>query len=65
MAIAVAGRAIDGEADRVELTTEWKLVHIEGVAASDHAAGTANVALSLGGAAHMIDLGPVFALKSR
>lgn len=49
----------------VELTGEWKLVYIEGVAASDHAAGTANVALTLGGAAHTIDLGPVFVLKSR
>ncbi len=49
----------------VELTGEWKLVHIEGVAAGDHPAGTANVALTLGGAAHTIDLGPVFVLKSR
>lgn len=49
----------------VELTTEWKLVHIEGVAAGDHGAGSANVALTLGGAAHTIDLGPVFVLKSR
>ena len=49
----------------VQLTAEWKLVHIEGVAASDHAAGTANIALTLGGAAHTIDLGPVFVLKSR
>lgn len=48
----------------VELTGEWKLVHIEGVAASDHPAGTANVALTLGSAAHTIDLGPVFVLKS-
>lgn len=49
----------------VQLTAEWKLVHIEGGAASDHAAGTANIALTLGGAAHTIDLGPVFVLKSR
>ena len=49
----------------VQLTAEWTLVHIEGVAAGDHAAGTANVALTLGGAAHTIDLGPVFVLKSR
>jgi hypothetical protein len=47
----------------VELTTEWKLVHIEGVAAGDHPAGSANIALTLGGAAHTIDLGPVFVLK--
>ncbi|RSY89744.1 hypothetical protein DAH66_03620 [Sphingomonas koreensis] len=48
----------------VELTREWKLVHIEGVAAGDHAAGSANIALTLGGAAHTIDLGPVFVLKN-
>ena len=49
---------------QVGLTGEWKLVHVEGVAGSDHPAGTANVALTLGGAAHVIDLGPVFVLKS-
>ena len=49
----------------VELTGEWKLVHIEGVAAADHAAGSANIALTLGGAAHTIDLGPVFVLMGR
>ena len=49
----------------VELTGEWNLVHIEGIAAGDHPAGTANVALTLGGAAHTIALGPVFVLKSR
>ncbi len=48
----------------VELTAEWKLVHIEGIAAGDYPAGAANVALTLGGAAHTIDLGPVFVLKS-
>ncbi|QDX25357.1 hypothetical protein FPZ54_04495 [Sphingomonas suaedae] len=48
----------------VELTGDWTLVHIKGIAASGHAAGTANVALTLGGAAHTIDLGPVFVLKS-
>ncbi len=48
----------------VELTGEWKLVHIQGVAASDHAAGAANIALTLGTAAHTIDLGPVFVLKN-
>ena len=47
----------------VELTGEWKLVHIEGIAAADHAAGTANIALTLGGGAHTIDLGPVFVLR--
>lgn len=49
----------------VELTGEWKLVHIEGIAAGDHAAGTANIALTLGAAAHTIDLGPVFVLRQR
>jgi hypothetical protein len=38
-------------------------VHIEGVAAGDYPAGAANVALTLGGAAHTVDLGPVFVLK--
>ncbi|WP_447724758.1 hypothetical protein [Sphingomonas koreensis] len=48
----------------VELTAPWKLVHVEGVAAGDYAAGTANIALTLGGGVHTIDLGPVFVLKS-
>jgi len=38
-------------------------VHVEGVAAAGHPAGAANVALTLGGAAHTIDLGPVFVFK--
>jgi len=48
----------------VELTGEWKLVHVKGVAANDHAAGSVNAALTLGGAAHTIDLGPVFVFKN-
>jgi len=48
----------------VELTAEWKLVHIQGIAANDYTAGTANIALTLGTAAHTIDLGPVFVLKN-
>jgi len=47
----------------VELSGTWKLVHVEGVAAAGHPAGAANVALTLGGAAHTIDLGPVFVFK--
>lgn len=50
---------------RVTLTGEWKLVHIEGVAAADHPAGAANVALSLGTAAHTVDLGPVFVMATK
>ncbi|MES2442124.1 MAG: hypothetical protein V4574_04785 [Pseudomonadota bacterium] len=46
----------------VELTGELKLVHIQGVAAADFPAGAANVALSLGTAAHTVELGPVFVL---
>ena len=49
---------------QVELTGEWKLVHVEGIAPADYAAGAANVALTLGSAAHTIDLGPVFVLKN-
>jgi len=49
----------------VELTGSWQLVHVEGIAPADHAAGAANVALTLGGAAHTIDLGPVFVFKGR
>ena len=47
----------------VELTGKWKLVHITGVATADYPAGKANIALTLGGEAHTIDLGPVFVLK--
>ncbi len=44
------------------LTTKWQLLHIEGVSNDDYAAGKANVALSLGGSAKKIDIGPAFVL---
>lgn len=50
-------------AGSVTVGGEWKLVSITGAAAGDHAAGSANVALQLGGAARKIDLGPVFVMK--
>lgn len=48
----------------VEPTNSWKLVHVKGVAAANYAAGAATVALTLGGAAHTVDLGPVFVFKN-
>lgn len=48
----------------VELTGAWKLVHVKGVAETGHAAGGANAAVTLGGAAHTVDLGPVFVFKN-
>lgn len=51
-------------AGRVELGPEWKLVHINGIAAADHAAGAANIALTLGDGARVIDLGPAFVMKA-
>lgn len=53
---------VNGE---VELTGEWALVHVKGVAGADYPAGAANVALSLGTAAHSIDLGPVFVMAMK
>jgi hypothetical protein len=50
---------------RVTLTSEWKLVHIEGKAPADYPAGAANIALSLGTAAHVIDLGPVYVMAPK
>jgi hypothetical protein len=50
-------------AGSVPLGGEWKLVSITGASAGDHAAGSANVALQLGGAARKIDLGPAFVMK--
>lgn len=47
---------------RLTLTTQWQLLHIEGVSSADYAAGKANVALSLGGSAKKIDIGPAFVL---
>ncbi|MEG3180268.1 hypothetical protein [Sphingomonas sp. LT1P40] len=51
-------------AGRVELTSEWKLVHIKGIAAADYTAGQVNAALTLGDGARTIDLGPAFVMKS-
>lgn len=45
---------------QVEIGSEWKLVHIRGIANADYPAGSANAALSLGSAAHTFDLGPAF-----
>lgn len=45
---------------QVEITGEWKLVHVRGIANADYPAGAANAALSLGAAAHTFDLGPAF-----
>lgn len=53
---------INGE---VELSAEWTLVHVKGVAGADYPAGAANVALSLGTAAHSVDLGPVFVMAMK
>ncbi len=50
---------------RVELNGEWKLVHIEGTANADFAAGAANAALSIGTQAQTIDLGPAFIMAVR
>lgn len=47
---------------RITLTTQWQLLHIEGVSNDDYAAGKTNVALSLGGSAKKIDIGPAFVL---
>ncbi|WP_448140488.1 carbohydrate binding domain-containing protein [Sphingopyxis fribergensis] len=49
---------------RVALSGDWKLVHLKGIAAEDHPAGKANVALTLGDAARTIDLGPAFVMKA-
>jgi len=49
---------------RVPVTKDWALVHINGIAAADHAAGKANVALTLGDGARTIDLGPAFVMKA-
>lgn len=45
---------------KVEMTPEWKLVHVQGTANADYPAGSANAALSLGTAAQTFDLGPAF-----
>lgn len=50
---------------KVTVTSEWTLVHLEGVAGADYPAGAANVALSLGTAIHTIDLGPVFVMATK
>lgn len=50
---------------RVTLTPEWKLVHVEAPAPADYPAGSANVALSMGTAAHVIDLGPVYVMATK
>ncbi|RYD59980.1 MAG: hypothetical protein EOP60_00440 [Sphingomonadales bacterium] len=49
---------------QVEITGEWKLVYVRGVASADYPAGSANAALSLGGAAHTFDLGPAFVMAA-
>lgn len=49
-------------AGRLSLATEWKLVHIQGIAGADFPAGSANIALSLGTDAHVVDLRPAFVL---
>jgi len=51
-------------AGRVPVTKDWALVHINGIAAADHEAGKANVALTLGDGARTIDLGPAFVMKA-
>ncbi len=51
-------------AGRVELTKEWKLVHIKGIAPAGYAAGQVNAALTLGDGARTIDLGPAFVMKT-
>lgn len=51
-------------AGRVALSGEWQLVHVKGIAADEHPAGKANVALTLGDAARTIDLGPAFVMKA-
>ncbi|WP_157405709.1 hypothetical protein [Asticcacaulis benevestitus] len=48
---------------KVTLTTSWQLVHMQGVSGSDHEAGTTNVALSIGGSAKKIDMGPAYVLN--
>ena len=47
---------------KITLTTTWQLLNIEGVANADYPAGKTNVALSLGGSAKKIDIGPAFVL---
>lgn len=49
---------------RVAVSSEWKLVHVNGIASADYSAGKANVALTLGDAAQTIDLGPAFVMKA-
>ena len=51
-------------AGRVMLSSDWKLVHVKGVAAEAYPAGKANVALTLGDTARTIDLGPAFVMKA-
>jgi len=48
---------------RIHLTTAWQLLPVSGVANADYAENTTNLALSLGGEAKTIELGPVFVLN--
>ncbi|MGZ3298956.1 MAG: hypothetical protein ACXU8O_08075, partial [Asticcacaulis sp.] len=40
------------------VTAQWQWLHLRGVMAEDHAAGTLSAALQLGNAAKTIELGP-------
>ena len=40
------------------VTTQWQWLRVSGVVTADHAAGTLNAALQVGGAMKVIDLGP-------
>lgn len=49
------GEALNGT---FVVTTQWQWLRVTGVVAADHAAGTLNAALQVGGAMKVIDLGP-------
>ncbi len=42
------------------VTTQWQLLHISGIADKNYAAGATSAALSVGGAAKVIEFGPAF-----
>ena len=49
------GEALNGT---MVVTTQWQWLRVTGVVKADHAAGTLNAALQIGGAMKVIDLGP-------
>ncbi|MFT4090208.1 MAG: hypothetical protein QM645_05710 [Asticcacaulis sp.] len=50
-------------AGTLNISSEWQMVTLEGIAPADYKAGEANLALQLGGQAVKLDLGPVFVMN--